>query len=405
MDCLRSGIVESKRARVFNQNTLGQIVERKIMNFKTANVAIITLMAGAIAPPSRCMASFHFMQIEKVVGGVNGDTSAQAIQLRMRTPAQGQVNRAKLIAVNASGENPVVIIDFENTVRNEAAGDRVLIASIPMRAYTDPPSVETFTMESLIPASYLDAGSLIFLNDEDTLIVWRISWGGVAYTGETGGALTNDDDREFGPPFGGPLPSTGLQVLEFTGPFEAKSTTNASDYQLSDGPGVLTNNSGDSFTLIVPDCDDPEGVGPDSDGDSLRDVCDECPDDPGKWEPGICGCGIADTDSDFDGIPDCNDPDQGGNGNQNGNTNSNDNGNDNSPDNSNDNSNSNTNGNDNENDNADPDPDNGNDNGGSGPRPRGCTPAFGAIFASLLGLCGLRGLVALRLVRRRLKNC
>jgi hypothetical protein len=32
---------------------------------------------------------------------------------------------------------------------------------------------------------------------------------------------------------------------------------------------------------------------------------DCCPDDPNKQEPGICGCGIADTDSDNDTIVDC----------------------------------------------------------------------------------------------------
>jgi hypothetical protein len=34
-------------------------------------------------------------------------------------------------------------------------------------------------------------------------------------------------------------------------------------------------------------------------------VVDNCPDDPDKIDPGICGCGVADTDSDGDGIADC----------------------------------------------------------------------------------------------------
>jgi len=34
---------------------------------------------------------------------------------------------------------------------------------------------------------------------------------------------------------------------------------------------------------------------------------DNCPNDPNKTESGICGCGIADTDIDGDGTPDCND--------------------------------------------------------------------------------------------------
>ena len=35
--------------------------------------------------------------------------------------------------------------------------------------------------------------------------------------------------------------------------------------------------------------------------------CDQCPSDPNKTDPGICGCGVADTDNDNDGTPDCND--------------------------------------------------------------------------------------------------
>ncbi|KAH3764098.1 glycoside hydrolase family 18 protein [Pelomyxa schiedti] len=34
---------------------------------------------------------------------------------------------------------------------------------------------------------------------------------------------------------------------------------------------------------------------------------DQCPNDPNKNTPGVCGCGIPDTDSDNDGIPDCHD--------------------------------------------------------------------------------------------------
>jgi len=36
-------------------------------------------------------------------------------------------------------------------------------------------------------------------------------------------------------------------------------------------------------------------------------LIDLCPADPHKLEPGICGCGVADTDTDHDGAADCND--------------------------------------------------------------------------------------------------
>ena len=45
----------------------------------------------------------------------------------------------------------------------------------------------------------------------------------------------------------------------------------------------------------------------DRDGDGVGDECDACPDDGTKSLEGICGCGIADSDSDGDTVPDCND--------------------------------------------------------------------------------------------------
>ena len=43
----------------------------------------------------------------------------------------------------------------------------------------------------------------------------------------------------------------------------------------------------------------------DSDGDGVPDCDDLCPSNPDKDDPGDCGCYIADTDSDGDGVSDC----------------------------------------------------------------------------------------------------
>jgi hypothetical protein len=38
---------------------------------------------------------------------------------------------------------------------------------------------------------------------------------------------------------------------------------------------------------------------------TVKYICDQCPEDPNKTEPGQCGCRKPDTDSNGDGIPDC----------------------------------------------------------------------------------------------------
>jgi photosystem II stability/assembly factor-like uncharacterized protein len=48
---------------------------------------------------------------------------------------------------------------------------------------------------------------------------------------------------------------------------------------------------------------------PDTDGDLSPDACDGCPTDSYKTDPGVCGCGSADFNTDGDGAPDCVDDD------------------------------------------------------------------------------------------------
>ena len=92
------------------------------------------------------------MQIEQVIGGVNGDASAQAIQLRMRSNNQGSVQLSRIRVWDATGSNPVLLVDPVTSVPNNAGGSRVLLASasfndhlgVEVRGKITPQPVEPF---------------------------------------------------------------------------------------------------------------------------------------------------------------------------------------------------------------------------------------------------------------------
>ncbi|MCH8805336.1 MAG: hypothetical protein IH986_04535 [Planctomycetes bacterium] len=193
-------------------------------------------------------AEFHLMQIQKLIGGVNGDTTAQAVQLRMRGPFENQLQLASLYVHDAAGKNRLQVIDFQNPVANAGLGDTILIASPNFANATNPPAQPDFVMTNLIPASYMAAGSLTFEDDFGT-VMWRVSWGGSNYTGSNLGAIVNDPDGNFGPPFPGPLPTAGTEALEFQGGPGDPSNNNAADYAVSGPNAVFTNNAGEDFIV------------------------------------------------------------------------------------------------------------------------------------------------------------
>ena len=224
-------------------------------NARLLRVAVVGVL-GATATPA-ADAVFHLMQIEQVIGGVNGDTTVQAIQLRMRSTFQQFVTGARVRVWDAQGQNPILLTDFGMDVLfDQPVGRRVLIGSASFSGVLDGPLTPDFIMVNLIPASYLAAGSITFEDDpfmgNDGIIWWRLSWGGAGYTGSTlgaGGVGANDADGDFGV-WPGPLPSSGVQALQFQGPATAMSTNNADDYALTAGPATFTNNAAQTATLV-----------------------------------------------------------------------------------------------------------------------------------------------------------
>ena len=216
------------------------------------NSALSLFLMLVLAPPA--LASFHFMQVEQVIGGVDGDVTAQAVQLRMRAANQNLVSNARLRAWDAAGLNPVLLLDMASNVTGSAAGARVLLATPAFTAKVQalfPAFAPDFTLANPIPASYLAAGRLTFEQDTGT-IYWSLAWGGAGYTGSHTGNAANDTNGNFGPAFGAALPSANRQALQFPGTAGAASTTNLADYAITAGAATVVKNNGTSFSLALP---------------------------------------------------------------------------------------------------------------------------------------------------------
>lgn len=218
------------------------------MRYSSARIFCAAILFVCVALPSHAI--HHLMQVEQIIGAVNGDTSAQAIQLRMRSPGQNVMAGSQLWVYDATGLNGVQIVDFSGILANGLTGDRVLITTAAFNSLTSPQTAPDYTMSNRIPDSYFAAGRLTFEEDDGT-VLWSIAWGGDAYTGSNEGELTNDDDGDFGPPFDQPLPSAGTVGLLLNLSATGTSSTNADDYALTDGTVIVNNNAGSSFVIDV----------------------------------------------------------------------------------------------------------------------------------------------------------
>jgi hypothetical protein len=211
-------------------------------------LAVAALAALAAAAPAA--ASFHLMQIEQVAGGFCGNRSAQAIQLRMRSAGQNLVSGARLVAFDAAGASPVVLLVLPSNVANSTVGSRILLTTAGFAAPAGGPAAD-FTLAAPIPASYLAAGRLTWEAPGGGTVYWSLAWGGGLYTGATTGQTDNDPDGEFGPPFAGALPATGDRTLQFQGAAGAASSSNGTDYAPSASPATLTDNAGSGAALAT----------------------------------------------------------------------------------------------------------------------------------------------------------
>ena len=222
------------------------------MKHRISFVWIVAL--AALLLPRPAFAAFHLMEIEQVIGGVNGDTTAQAVQIRFRAAGQNIVApNARLVVRDGAGLNPVTLVAFTlPNPTNNAACARILSTTAAFNSKTTPTAIPDYTMAA-IPASYLPAGSLTFEAVGTSAVLWRVSWGSYPALQQTVD-LTNDGDGTTAPAFAGPLPSAGPQSLRFTPACGTISSNTAAQYALSAGQAVFSNNNvtPTAFTVNAP---------------------------------------------------------------------------------------------------------------------------------------------------------
>ena len=120
-----------------------------------------------------------------------------------------------------------------------------------------------------------------------------VTLSGTASTSGEGGELTFDWFQTAGAPVA--LSSTSASVTTFTAPSEAAASQLI--FELTVFEGGLADV--DKVTVNVAAVAAPPPPPP------PPDPTDNCPNDSNKTQPGVCGCAVADTDSDGDGTPNC----------------------------------------------------------------------------------------------------
>jgi len=227
---------------------------------RSTGFVCLAVLAVSILPRS-AFAAFHLMEIEQVIGGVGGDTTAQAVQLKMRTTGQNFLTgSAQLVVRDAAGANPVLLATFASNPLGGACRE-ILLATTAFASKTTPAAVPDYTM-SAIPASYLAAGSLTFETLGGASTYWRVTWGDGAYsgsqaihtgTGVSGIGNDGDGDSLTSLAFATALPSSSAKALQFTPAcaLTADETNNLAQYAVTSSAAVFKNNGLASFTVVA----------------------------------------------------------------------------------------------------------------------------------------------------------
>ncbi len=227
------------------------------MNTATLRTLLLVAAFLGLAKPA-ARAGFHLIEVEQVVAGLNGEPTALAIQLRLRSSGQtlfGSVAAVRIRLWDSTGANPITIGSISSNFGSGTLGSRILFTSPAFNAAmaSVPGFSSDFTLSNVpSTATYLAAGKITFEQTSNGSVLWSLAWGGSGYTGTNTGLTVagggNDTDGNYGAPFGSALVTTGRGLLYQNG--TNASTANSTDYTFTSGVATLTKNSGTSFVVV-----------------------------------------------------------------------------------------------------------------------------------------------------------
>lgn len=213
-------------------------------------IILIAVTLSWLLPASSAFAAFHLIQIEEIIGGINGDTTEQAIQLRYQFGDQNAIANFRVRYWNSTGTVATTLFTFPSAISStpsKPTGTNILLASTAFNSLMSsvPGYSSDFTLTSTIPANILAGGKLTFETDTGS-IIWSVAFG--AYTGTNTGVY-NDTD------FGGAtvaIPTDSMKGIHFTAAAGTASTTNAAQYSVID-PAKVRGLAGGAGVTVVPE--------------------------------------------------------------------------------------------------------------------------------------------------------
>lgn len=225
-------------------------------------VAAVVLSLGSTGAPT-AEASFHQMRVYSVMGGFNGDETAQFVELRMATGGQTQVGGHVICFFSADG-SPWARFKFPNNVGNGDSGDSILVGSGAFDAAWGAGGPDFFFLPGTttaiafdasntepvpFPAGYVGFGSDSASQPSEMCLAGYSEIDSVAY----GAAYTGGVN--FGTKLASDLPTDSTSAIGLTGALCNPCTRdNSADYGIVDTNEVAhqpRNNSGDQG-LITP---------------------------------------------------------------------------------------------------------------------------------------------------------